>query len=284
MTDNEIIKALELCITCTITDFSACEKCPYNGKCGESDTHIWKDSLSLINRQKEEIEAYKHYYNECLKDLKNAHAEINELKKENFELKDGYFQKRYEETEHQELMGLREAYRRVDKESNYFQLEAMNLKEENNELTKKYTFLVKENNAISKALFEIDRELRTYSDNAIKEFAKRLKENAASYEVTTAYAEDEEVEAVEVKVINNLVKEMVIDWNEMDSLKEAGDFMSEHPEEITSLNIRIEQQEAVKEFAERLKALKIKPEFPWDDFYVTETAIDNLVKEMTGEK
>lgn len=38
--------------------------------------------------------------------------------------------------------------------------------------------------------------------------------------------------------------------------------------------------EAIKEFAERLKALKIKPEFPWDDFYVTETTIDNLVKEM----
>lgn len=42
--------------------------------------------------------------------------------------------------------------------------------------------------------------------------------------------------------------------------------------------------EGIKEFAERLKALKIKPEFPWDDFFVTEDAIDNLVKEMTGEK
>ena len=44
------------------------------------------------------------------------------------------------------------------------------------------------------------------------------------------------------------------------------------------------KSEAIKEFAERLKAEKIKPEFPWDDFYVTETAIDNLVKEMTGEQ
>ena len=44
---------------------------------------------------------------------------------------------------------------------------------------------------------------------AIKEFAERLKENVASYEVTTAYAEDEEVEAVEIEVINTLVKEMV---------------------------------------------------------------------------
>lgn len=143
MTDNEIIKALELCITCTITDFSACEKCPYNGKCGESDTHIWKDTLALINRQKTEIEAYKHYYNECLNDLKKAHAEIDGLRKENFELKDGYFQKRYEETEHQELMGLREAYRRVDKERDFFQLKAMNLEEEKREVIKDFAAKLK---------------------------------------------------------------------------------------------------------------------------------------------
>ena len=42
--------------------------------------------------------------------------------------------------------------------------------------------------------------------------------------------------------------------------------------------------EAIKDFAERLKALKIKPEFPWDDFTVTESAIDELVKEMIESK
>jgi hypothetical protein len=41
--------------------------------------------------------------------------------------------------------------------------------------------------------------------------------------------------------------------------------------------------EAIKEFAERLKASKIKPEFPWDNFFVTEDTIDTLVKEMTEE-
>lgn len=44
--------------------------------------------------------------------------------------------------------------------------------------------------------------------------------------------------------------------------------------------------DAIKEFAKRLKETKIKPEFPWDDFYdfyVTAIAIDTLVKEMTGE-
>jgi hypothetical protein len=42
--------------------------------------------------------------------------------------------------------------------------------------------------------------------------------------------------------------------------------------------------EAVKEFAERLKKDKIKPEFPWDDFTVTEGMIDDLVKEFTEGK
>lgn len=46
---------------------------------------------------------------------------------------------------------------------------------------------------------------------------------------------------------------------------------------------KLERDEAIKKFAERLKEQKIKPEFPWDDFYVTETTIDNLVKEMTEE-
>ena len=41
------------------------------------------------------------------------------------------------------------------------------------------------------------------------------------------------------------------------------------------------ERKAIKEYAERLLATKIKPEFPWDDFFVTETAINDLVKEMT---
>ena len=39
--------------------------------------------------------------------------------------------------------------------------------------------------------------------------------------------------------------------------------------------------DGIKEFAERLKAQKIKPEFPWDDFVVTEGTIDELLREMT---
>jgi len=42
--------------------------------------------------------------------------------------------------------------------------------------------------------------------------------------------------------------------------------------------------EIIKEFSDRLKESKVKPEFPWDDFFVTESTIDDLVKEMTEEK
>lgn len=43
-------------------------------------------------------------------------------------------------------------------------------------------------------------------------------------------------------------------------------------------NIRIE---AIKEFAKRLKKYLIKPEYPWDDFFVCENTIDWLADEMT---
>jgi FtsZ-binding cell division protein ZapB len=42
-------------------------------------------------------------------------------------------------------------------------------------------------------------------------------------------------------------------------------------------------EEAIKYFAERLKAQRIKPEFPWDDFVVTEGTIDEVLKEMVGD-
>ena len=49
--------------------------------------------------------------------------------------------------------------------------------------------------------------------------------------------------------------------------------------------LSVTRSEAIKEFAERLKVYKQKPEFPWDEWFVTETDIDELVKIMTeGEK
>jgi hypothetical protein len=43
---------------------------------------VLQNSLNLINRQEVEVEAWKHYYNECLIDLKNAHVEIEKIKKD----------------------------------------------------------------------------------------------------------------------------------------------------------------------------------------------------------
>ena len=40
--------------------------------------------------------------------------------------------------------------------------------------------------------------------------------------------------------------------------------------------------EAIKEFAERLKR-KGTPEYPWEDFSIRESDIDDVLKEMVGE-
>ena len=47
--------------------------------------------------------------------------------------------------------------------------------------------------------------------------------------------------------------------------------------------IKQSKLEAIKEFAERLKEKRIKPIFPWDDFFVTEGIIDEVLKEMVGD-
>ena len=49
MTDNEIIKALEICVSEEIR----CSECPFDEVCGNFEI---KDLLDLINRQKVEIE------------------------------------------------------------------------------------------------------------------------------------------------------------------------------------------------------------------------------------
>ena len=42
--------------------------------------------------------------------------------------------------------------------------------------------------------------------------------------------------------------------------------------------------DTVRKMQERLKEKRIKPEFPWDDFFVTETDIDQTAKEMLEDK
>lgn len=41
--------------------------------------------------------------------------------------------------------------------------------------------------------------------------------------------------------------------------------------------------EIAKDFAERLKKKVQKPEFPWEDFFICESDIDEVLKEMESE-
>ena len=86
MTDNEIIKALECCTNCICNHAKTDTECPLV-KMSFCKNYLMKESLALINRQKEDIEHYKKSYfngqkifsdqsleNECMK------AEIDSMK------------------------------------------------------------------------------------------------------------------------------------------------------------------------------------------------------------
>jgi hypothetical protein len=77
LTPEEIKKGLECCGS---PEGDSCFYCPFSGSPLEyCTTKLHTEAVALINRQQAEIEALNHYYNECLKDLKNAHAEIERL-------------------------------------------------------------------------------------------------------------------------------------------------------------------------------------------------------------
>lgn len=42
-------------------------------------------------------------------------------------------------------------------------------------------------------------------------------------------------------------------------------------------------KDGMKDFAKRLKSRVQKPEFPWEDFFIFESDIDEVLKEMVGE-
>lgn len=86
LTDAEVKKALEYCSQQGVT--SECERCKVKGCRSE----LIKLALDLINRQEDKCKAYKHYYDECLKDLKNANAENENLKAEVKRLQNAYKQ------------------------------------------------------------------------------------------------------------------------------------------------------------------------------------------------
>lgn len=116
-------------------------------------------------------------------------AEIEELRQENLELKDGYFQKRYEETEHEELMGLREAWRKSTDQNMDLQLENEMLQAENKE----------QDQAIINALHRMG-QIRA---EAINEFAERL-----NIHVIPQKRDGYTCDIVLKSSIDNLVKEM----------------------------------------------------------------------------
>ena len=64
MTDNEVVKALECCSKADCDNFCSdiCPQCPYKNEryCA---AEISKDALSLINRQKAEIERLQRKLN-----------------------------------------------------------------------------------------------------------------------------------------------------------------------------------------------------------------------------
>lgn len=71
LTDNEIIKALECCLS----DIPPCITCKYDNDtitCDECMGELMKDALDLINRQKAEIERYKGVIKILEKDVKDA--------------------------------------------------------------------------------------------------------------------------------------------------------------------------------------------------------------------
>lgn len=67
------------------------------------------------------------------------------------------------------------------------------------------------NSSMQSTLAKMSMGVEQAKAEAIKEFAERLKGMAQPYEVTTAYADYVDIEAIEIEEINNLVKEMTGD-------------------------------------------------------------------------
>ena len=85
MTDKEVIKALECCVT------PGCDNCPYDKYEQLEPCHqiLMKDALDLIKRQQEQLNNYSHNvrnmikdFNEQYKIIKQQQAEIEGLRDE----------------------------------------------------------------------------------------------------------------------------------------------------------------------------------------------------------
>lgn len=116
-----------------------------------------------------------------------------------------------------------------------------------------------------------EKETMIKTDN---EIIKALNEADGINEVGI-YCADCEGEYIAIVKVSDVV-------DLINRLKAESERLADHNKQLR-YDVKKIRTEARNEFAERLKANKIKPEFPWDDFYVTETMIDDLVKEMEKE-
>ena len=83
MTDKEIIKAVECCLS---GKEELCKECPLNGKC-YGDVDYLLESLDLINRQQEQLEAAIAGQETLQKALAEKDREVDDLKVENQSLR-----------------------------------------------------------------------------------------------------------------------------------------------------------------------------------------------------
>ena len=115
MEDKKIVKALECCSVHPMK----CKECSYQGMECCTNQHR-KDALDLINRLQAEKEmlnkeiadremSHINLYNEFKAEIEKSNALIAEID----ELKNGYFQKRYEEEECKELQSVRKAWEKA---------------------------------------------------------------------------------------------------------------------------------------------------------------------------
>lgn len=86
MTDNEIIKALECC--CDVTRYSCIERCDLYDSVVDCSVLLKNEALSLINRQKAEIDELQHKNSELEIELKAMRGAANSYKAEVERLKD----------------------------------------------------------------------------------------------------------------------------------------------------------------------------------------------------
>ena len=87
MTDKEIIKALECCLS---GKEELCKECPLNGKCYGDIDYLLELTLDLINRQQEQLEAAIAGQETLQKALADKDREVAELNSDLKLLKNDY--------------------------------------------------------------------------------------------------------------------------------------------------------------------------------------------------